>query len=70
MFKLIYNFLFKLKYIKKNSLQKCSCKVLKDFNFNNINLISFNLIKAFFTFLIFENDFKSIILSYYKGSTI
>ena len=66
----MYNFLFKLKYIKKNSLQKCFYRTLKDFNFNSINLINFNLIKVFFTFLTFKNDFKSIILSYYKGSAI
>ena len=70
MFKSIYNFLFKLKYIKKDNLQKCSYKTLKDFNFNSINLIGFNLIKVFFTFLTFKNDFKSIILSYYKGLII
>ena len=70
MFKSVYNFFFKLKCIKKDSLQKCSYKVLKDFNFNSVNLISFNLIKTFLTFLTFKNGFKNIILSYYKGSAI
>ena len=66
----MYNFLFRLKCIKKDSLQKCFYRVLKDFNFNSINSIDFNLIKAFLTFLTFGDGFKSIVLSCYKGFTI